>query len=76
MNRQMKNNMSQKFGNAFIGMLLMGFVMAFIMLFFGCEITLKSEEPVVQPDSTKTQQDSTSTADYFNAEDWIMYSPY
>ena len=54
----------------------MGFVMAFIMLFFGCEITLKTEEADVQTDSTEVQEDSVATADYFNPEDWIMFSPY
>ncbi len=63
---------NQSFGNAFIGMILMGFIMAFIMLFFGCEITLKTEE--AEPE--EIQEDSTQTADYFNAEDWIMFSPY
>ena len=63
---------NQSFGNAFIGIILMGFVMAFIMLFLGCEITLKTEEAA--PEEIK--EDSTQTADYFNAEDWIMFSPY
>ena len=63
---------NQSFGNAFIGTILMGFIMAFIMLFFGCEITLKTEE--AEPE--EIQEDSTQTADYFNAEDWIMFSPY
>ena len=67
---------NQKFGNAFIGIILMGFVMAFIMLFFGCEITLKTEEADVQTDSTEVQEDSVAPADYFNPEAWIMYSPY
>ena len=63
---------NQSFGNSFIGIILMGFVMAFIMLFLGCEITLKTEE--IAPEKVKA--DSTQTADYFNAEDWIMFSPY
>ena len=66
----------QKFGNIFIGMLGMFFVMAMIMLFIGCEITLKTEE-VKQPEKEKkTEKDSTKTADYFNPDDWIMFSPY
>ena len=66
----------QKFGNIFIGMLMMFFVMAMIMLFTGCEVTLKTEEADVQVDSTEVQEDSVATADYFNAEDWIMFSPF
>ena len=66
----------QKFGNIFIGMLMMFFVMAMIMLFTGCEVTLKTEEADIQTDSTEVQEDSVVTADYFNAEDWIMFSPY
>ena len=50
--------------------------MAMIMLFTGCEITLKTEEADIQTDSTEVQEDSVATADYFNAEDWIMFSPY
>ena len=70
------NDWNQKFGNAFIGMLGMFFVMAMIMLFMGCEITLKTEEADIQTDSTEVQEDSVATADYFNADDWIMFSPY
>ena len=70
------DDLGQKFGNIFIGMLMMFFVMAMIMLFTGCEITLKTEEADVQVDSTEVQEDSVATADYFNAEDWIMFSPY
>ena len=63
------NDWNQKFGNAFIGMLLMGFVMAFIMLFFGCEITLKTEEV----ETEEVKEDSSQTADYFNAADWKLF---
>jgi hypothetical protein len=70
------SDLGQKFGNIFIGMLMMFFVMAMIMLFTGCEVTLKTEEADVQADSTEVQEDSVVTADYFNAEDWIMFSPY
>lgn len=70
------DDLGQKFGNIFIGMLMMFFVMAMIMLFTGCEITLKTEEADTQVDSTEVQEDSVATADYFNAEDWIMFSPY
>tara|TARA_R100000963_G_C4610673_1_gene81214 strand:- start:75 stop:290 length:216 start_codon:yes stop_codon:yes gene_type:complete len=66
----------QKFGNIFIGMLMMFFVMAMIMLFTGCEVTLKTEEADIQTDSTEVQEDSVVTTDYFNAEDWIMFSPF
>ena len=70
------DDLGQKFGNIFIGMLMMFFVMAMIMLFTGCEVTLKTEEADVQVDSTEVQEDSVATADYFNAEDWIMFSPF
>ena len=43
---------------------------------FSIEITLKTEEADIQTDSTEVQEDSVATADYFNAEDWIMFSPY
>ena len=42
---------NQSFGNAFIGIILMGFVMAFIMLFLGFEITLNTEE--AEPEEIK-----------------------
>lgn len=70
------DNFGQKFGNIFIGFLMMFFVMAMIMLFTGCEITLKTEEADVPTDSSEVQEDSVATADYFNAEDWIMFSPF
>ena len=73
-------NWNQKFGNAFIGILMMFFVMAFFMLFFGCEITLKTEE-VEKPkeakeDSTSTPSDTVAKSDYFDPNEWILFSPY
>ncbi len=77
MNKKLNNaveSLSQKFGNFFIGFLMMFFVMAMVMLFLGCEASIKIGP---QPEKEKkTEQDSTETVDYFNAEDWIMFSPY
>ena len=77
MNKKLSNaveSLNQKFGNFLIGFLMMFFVVAMVMLFLGCEATVKIGP---QPEKEKkTEKASTQTADYFNAEDWIMFSPY
>lgn len=60
---------NQKFGNMFAGFLGMFFVIATIMFFFGCEISLKTEE--VAKEET-AEEDSTSSVK-FNASDWIIF---
>ena len=64
---------SQKFGNMFFGFLGMFFVIATIMFFFGCEISLKTEEAVeedkVEEDSTGSEPSGTT----LNAADWIIF---
>ena len=67
-------SLNQKFGNFLIGFLMMFFVVAMVMLFLGWEATVKIGP---QPEKEKkTEKDSTQTADYFNPDDWIMFSPY
>lgn len=55
------NDWQQKFGNAFLGMILMGFVMAFILLFLGCE-----DDPVLPPQTEEEPLD----------DNWILLNPY
>ena len=77
MNKKLSNaveSLNQKFGNFLIGFLMMFFVVAMVMLFLGCEASVKiGPQPEIEK---KTEQDSTQTADYFNPDDWIMFSPY
>ena len=67
-------SLNQKFGNFLIGFLMMFFVVAMVMLFLGCEASVKIG-PQTEKEK-KTEKDSTQTADYFNPDDWIMFSPY
>ena len=63
----------QKFGNMFAGFLGMFFVVATIMFFFGCEISLKTEEAV---EEDKVEEDSTGaepSVATLNAADWIIF---
>jgi Na+/H+ antiporter NhaC len=62
-------NWNQKFGNIFSGSLSLLFVIATIMFFFGCEISLKTEEAA---EEEKVEEDSTSSVK-FNASDWIIF---
>jgi len=54
----------QKFGNMFAGFLGMFLFIATIMFFFGCEISLKTEEAVqedkVEEDSTGAEPSATN----------------
>ena len=66
-------SLNQKFGNFLIGFLMMFFVVAMVMLFLGFEATVKIGP---QPEKEKKVEQDSTKADYFNAEDWIMFSPY
>ena len=75
MNKSIKDmeDWNQSFGNGFATGLVSLFIIATIMLFFGCEISLKTEEAVQEDKAEEDSTGSEPSATKFNAEDWILF---